>query len=111
MNIQVEGSPLYYYGEIDETKKVTAYYIEDLHGKDFCASVLAKVGVRLDSDLHDYLISLGSVRFEGVISPRVYNMEDKSMFTQILPEPDVTPKPPSANERLEALEAALMGVL
>lgn len=90
---------------------VEGFYIEDLHGTEICTSIYEEGGLKIDDELHEYLLTLNSCRFTGVKEDRDYTISDKDSFTAIISPPDNTPQLPTQEDRLAALEAALMGVL
>lgn len=94
-----------------ENTVIKGFYIEEVHGAKACEQVLVEGGLNIDEELHDYLLTLNLSKFTGIRESRVYTIQDKNLFSQIIPPPDNTPVPPTNEDRLAALEAALMGVL
>lgn len=108
-SVEIRKKSIIYYAEIKE-KIITAYYIEDIHGEELCKSILVKGGIVVDEELHQYLLTLGEVEFTGIKEDRIYTLLDKSLFNKVEIMIDSTQQP-SQEERISALETALMGVL
>lgn len=99
-----------FYVKIDN-KKVLGFYITGLHGLELCNQIYADGGIKIDDELHRYIISVGEVEFNGVKEDRIYSIEDKALFEQVVQPVDTTPQPPTLEERLMALESLMMGVI
>lgn len=95
-----------YYTELIENK-INGYYLEDRHGKEFCRSI--NNYIKVNEELHCYLLTLREAKFIGEKEDRLYTIDDKELFSIV--EPSQITIEPSFEERLAALESAMMGVL
>lgn len=66
----------------------------------------------LDDELYQYCLSLGQVKFIGSLEDRIYTISDKELFVQcgVVIE-DLGVQSPSTEDRIKALETALLEVL
>lgn len=94
-----------------QNNKVKGFYTVDIHGEQVCNSVYAMGGLKIDEELHQYLLTLGECKFIGTVEEREYTILDKDLFETVIQPIDNTPQEPSLEERLAALEALMMGVI
>ena len=99
-----------YYAELINNK-IVGFYLKEIHGIDKCNLILSNAGIKLDEELHQYLLNLGQSKFIGVKENKIYTLLDKALFEKVIPPVDNTPQEPAMGDRVAALEAALMGVL
>lgn len=101
-----------YFGKIeDKSNKIIAFHVEDLDGEFFCKEIINLGGIEVSEELHNYMVSQGQVKFIGTLEKRVYTLEDKHLFETVVQPPINNQLTPSNEDRLSALETALMGVL
>lgn len=72
-----------YYVEIKSSKENCRFYTEDIHGKEKCETIIANGGIKINEDLHQYLLTLGSCRFIDKVEDREYTIEDKNLFEEV----------------------------
>lgn len=98
-----------YYVKIENTEG-KGFYIEEIHGRDVCIFIYNAGGLKIDDELHDYLLTLNTFKFIGVKEDREYTINDKELFkaitTTVEDSHDLT-----MEERMAALEQLIMGVL
>jgi len=94
-----------------EDNKITGFCSEDNAGVERCNEILASGGFKIDKELWQYLLALGDCKFTGTVEEREYTILDKDLFERIVQLIDDTPKQPTLEERLAALEALMMGVI
>lgn len=86
-----------------QNNKIKGFYTVDIHGEQVCNSVYAMGGLKIDEELHQYLLTLGECKFIGTVEEREYTIQDKELFEEVVQPIDTTPQPPSFNEQLAAL--------
>ena len=99
-----------YYAELINNK-IVGFYLKEIHGIDKCNLILSNAGIKLDEELHQYLLNLGQSKFIGVKENKIYTLLDKALFEKVIPPVDNTPQAPNADERISALELALLEML
>lgn len=99
-----------YFTEL-KNKEVVGFYNTEIHGEEKCNLVLENGGIKIDEELHQHLLSLGQSKFIGVKEDKVYTLSDKDLFEKIIATVDDTPQAPTTEERLGALELALLEML
>lgn len=99
-----------YYANI-KNNKINDFYVEDVHGLEACNSIIKNGGIKIDEELWQHLLTLGECKFVGMAEEREYTIIDKDLFERVIQPVDTTPKQPSLEERLEALELLMMGVI
>ncbi len=91
------------YYTILKDKKIKGFYCKEIHGEDYCKTIINSGGFEVSEELWSHLLSLGEVKFIGEIEKRLYTIEDKELFEKVVQPIDSTPQPPSFNEQLAAL--------
>ncbi|HAY3897729.1 TPA: hypothetical protein JRS25_003672 [Escherichia coli] len=101
------------YYTILKDKKIKGFYCKEIHGEDYCKTIIySGGGLEVSEELWSHLLSLGESKFIGKVEERLYTIEDKELFEKVVPPLESIPPTQLSNEeRLAALEAALMGVL
>ena len=94
-----------YYTKLDGNK-ISGFYIESFHGKELCESLNH---IKIDEELHSYIIDFGLVAFNGLKEDKLYTIEDKDSFCKEEPEPVVLS--PTVEDRLAALEQLMLEAL
>lgn len=106
------GKVKLYYSPVARDGELKGFYVEDVHGEKACNDIIIKGGIKVTEELHEYLLTLGIPKIVGVPQPNIeYGILDKDSFTSMPFTPTPPPIEPSDQDRLAALEAALMGVL
>lgn len=96
-----------YYAELNEQNHIVGYYIEDFHGLEKCQSLSRYILV--DEELHQHLLSLSYVEITAEPESKIYTIENKDLFVEVISKE--VQLGPTLEERIAALETALMGVL
>lgn len=96
-----------YYADV-KNKGVVGFYLEDINGIDKCNLIFKNGGIKVDEELHQYLLNLGQSKFIGVREERLYTLADKALFEKIIPPVDNTPQPKSQIEILQETVDALV---
>lgn len=72
-----------FYAELNDNH-IVGYYLEEYHGIDKCNSLTDYI--RVNNELHNYLLTLNDVSFNGIRKNEIYTIEDKLNFSQIKPK-------------------------
>ncbi len=91
------------YYTILKDEKIKGFYCKDIHGEDYCKTIINSGGLEISEELWSHLLSLGESKFIGEVEKRLYTIEDKELFEEVIQPIDTTPQPPSFNEQLVAL--------
>lgn len=92
----------HYYAVLKESE-IKGFYCEDIHGVDYCETIVNSGGLEISQELWGHLLTLGESKFMGEVEKRLYTIEDKELFEKVVQPIDTTPQPPTFSEQLVAL--------
>lgn len=65
--------------------KIKGFYCEDIHGVDYCETIVNSGGLEITEELWSHLLNLGESEFIGEVEKRLYTIEDKELFEKVVP--------------------------
>lgn len=89
-----------YYADVKGKERVV-YYIVEINGEEKCNLILENGGIKINEELHQYLLSLGQCKFIGVKEDKIYTILDKNLFEKVILPIDPSPQPKSQFQILQ----------